>query len=162
QAAAGEERDQHAGVAIAHRDSFLQPARDARELDRSGESRDAPRDGEDGHQPPPDAEAQVLRRARVAARDADRAAPRRALQAAPARQPASSMTTTSTGTGKAVANRPTPVAATAPTMSCPSPPMFHRPTRSAVATARPVSTSGVALMSVLCRPSVDPIEPSHI
>ena len=72
-----------------------------------------------------------------------------AAHTAPAAQPDRIIAGSSSGPGSEAAKSPTPVAAVAPTMSWPSPPMFQSPTRSAVATASPVSTRGQALMRVL-------------
>ena len=50
-------------------------------------------------------------------------------------------------------------AASAPTMNCPSPPMFHTPARNAMTTLSPVRSSGTDLRSVPCSAKVLPTEP---
>ncbi len=51
---------------------------------------------------------------------------------------------------------PTPAAAIAPTISCPSPPMFQTSILKAIAAATPVRMSGVAETSVSANPRPDP------
>ena len=67
--------------------------------------------------------------------------------AAPAIAEASSAAGMSNGPGASRA-RPTTAAASAPQMSCPSPPMLNSPTVNATATERPVRTSTPVLMAV--------------
>ncbi len=56
-------------------------------------------------------------------------------------------------------NRAALNAASAPTMNCPSPPMFHTPARNAITTESPVSISGTDLSNVPWMAKVDPTEP---
>ena len=54
------------------------------------------------------------------------------------------------------------LAASAPTASCPSAPMFHSPIANARATPRPVSISGMALISVCSIANGEPAAPAAI
>ena len=61
-------------------------------------------------------------------------------------------------TGK---NRATPVAVSAPTYSCPSPPTFTSPTRVGMAVARAVRSSGIMVTPTSLRPRLLPNTPCH-
>ena len=76
--------------------------------------------------------------------------PASAPQAAPARAAASAMTvnTTAGGSPSGSQNDATPVAAQAPSSSCPSAPTFHSRARKATAQPSPHKSSGVALTVV--------------
>ena len=64
--------------------------------------------------------------------------------------------------GRAGADRASQLAAMAPTASWPSAPMFHRPIEKASATARPVRTSGAAMIKVCSTAKAEPNAPTAI
>jgi hypothetical protein len=82
--------------------------------------------------------------------------------AAPAAHAASMHRTMCSRLGIPENDEPTQTAANVPTRYCPWPPMLNRPQRNANATARPVSISGAAVISVCCRFSAATVRSSEL